>query len=325
MRWLKGAAAALVGLCLAGCGPRFLLPGATVTTPHLEGAVFVPRDGARLPLHRWAAAGSVRGVVLGLHSYGDYGRAFAGLGPDLAAAGYTVLAPDLRGFGATASPGRWPGTAAFVDDLADLVTATRAASPAGRPIWIIGESLGGGIALAAAGRNVLSGIRGLVLASPAVREGIAYRYAWNVGLWSLAAAFPGHEEPIDQLDPDLTPRAARRLNGDPLVQRRIRLDTYYGLIRLADAASDAAPAAHLPVLLLYGTADTSVRPVSICALIRELPGPLTTRIYPGGIHRILHQAGNHADVTAAVLAFLGGDPVPAGGTEDAAALCKDRP
>ena len=314
--------AVLLGLCLSACGPRYPRPGTAVNEPRLEDTVFVPRDGAHLPLHRWAVAGRLRGIVLCLHSYGDYGESFAALGPALAADGFEVLAPDLRGFGGAADAGRWPGTRAFIDDLADLVGAAGRGRPTGVPIWILGESLGGGIALATAGSQTLPGVRGLVLAAPAVREAIPFRYGWNVGLWGLATVLPGHEVDIHQAGPDLTAAAAQRLRADPLVQQRIRLDSYYGLIRLVDAASDAAARVRLPVLLLYGTADSSVRAVSICALTRALKGPLTTRIYPGGIHRILHQAGLQPVVTDAVRAFLDGHEVSTAGTEHLSTLCK---
>lgn len=317
-RWL---AVGLLGLMMAGCGPAFIRPGPAVTAPRLEPSSLIARDGATLVVERWPATSPARGIVVALHSFGDYARAFETLGPGLAAAGYGVVAIDQRGFGRNADPGRWPGTDALVDDAVDLVTALRAEHPPGTPVWLLGESMGGAVAMVAAARAELPELKGLLLAAPAVREGIPNRYGWNVVLATLAVATPWYQVAVEHDDERLVATARARLGAAPPVQRSVRLDTYYGLIRLADAASDAAPHIALPTLLLYGTADVTVKPVSICALVREMPGPAASRIYPGGVHRLLHQTAFELELSRTLEAFLDGRPLPTGSGIDAAAWC----
>ena len=72
---------------------------------------FVMPDGTRLPYREWLPAGPPTAVVLALHGMNDSRDAWEYPGPDFAAGGIAVFAPDQRGFGATthaAGSGRAP-------------------------------------------------------------------------------------------------------------------------------------------------------------------------------------------------------------------------
>ena len=64
-------------------------------------------------------------LVLLLHGAFDYSGAFDELGPKLAAQGFTALAFDQRGFGATRSRRRWCGTKRMVHDVVDAIRFLR--------------------------------------------------------------------------------------------------------------------------------------------------------------------------------------------------------
>lgn len=321
MAWFRVLAWTALLLACAGCASLLSQEASVAAVPVLNADSLITRHGTSLPVERWRVppGARLRGAIAALHSFGDYGRAFERLGPRLAEAGYEVVAIDQRGFGRNLEPGRWPGTDALVADALDLTQALIAETSA--PVWLLGESMGGAVAVASASGNHGGGIAGMILAAPALREGIPYRYGWNVILAGLATFVPWYRPSIIHVDDRLVPEAQARLGHAPEVQRSTRLDTYYGLIRLADAASDAAGDVTVPTLLLYGSADSSVRPVSICAFARQVPGPLTARVYPGGLHRILHQARLEPELLAAITAFLGGGPVPAGSGIDAETWC----
>jgi pimeloyl-ACP methyl ester carboxylesterase len=95
-----------------------------------------------------APAAGPRTVVL-VHGFLDAAGTWDLVAPALAAAGYRVLAPDMRGFGdgARAPEGSYYHFADYVFDLADLVDAL---SP-GEPIALVGHSMGGMIASLFAG------------------------------------------------------------------------------------------------------------------------------------------------------------------------------
>lgn len=106
------------------------------------------RDG--LDLRGIAAPGEAgRPVLLILHGNGSSARdAITWFAPAIAA-GYGVVAADYRGYSANPGQPSEPGLAADADAFQDY-----ARTVAGdRPLWIVGHSLGGGVAMALAERS----------------------------------------------------------------------------------------------------------------------------------------------------------------------------
>jgi pimeloyl-ACP methyl ester carboxylesterase len=85
-------------------------------------------------------AGAPRTVLL-LHGLGVTGGSWRLQIPALAAVGYRVLAPDLRGFGRSSYPGR-TGIADMAQDAAELIRAQ-----GNGPVDVVGISMGGTVAL----------------------------------------------------------------------------------------------------------------------------------------------------------------------------------
>ena len=106
-----------------------------------------------LAMHRWPSRGPPRAVILALHGFGDAGDlTFDGAAEHWARRGIEVYAPDQRGFGGNASRKRWPGADALVTDAIATAADVRARHP-GLPLIVVGHSMGGGVALAAASRG----------------------------------------------------------------------------------------------------------------------------------------------------------------------------
>ena len=159
----------LAALLLNACSaPRFQEDSPrTVQPPRLGVDHARMADGYRLPLARWLPSGAPRAVVLALHGFNDYHRAFAGLGPALAARGMAVYAYDQRGFGATASRGRWPGSGRLVEDARSMAKLLKQRHE-GLPLYLLGESMGGAVAMTLLGGDDPPPVAGAVLIAPAV-------------------------------------------------------------------------------------------------------------------------------------------------------------
>ncbi|MBP2401404.1 Non-heme chloroperoxidase [Streptomyces netropsis] len=123
---------------------------------------FVGRGGLLLSADVWGEASSPPLVLL--HGGGQTRHAWQRTGPRLAALGWRVIAPDLRGHGSS----QWSADGDYALDLfADDVRAL-VAQVGGRPV-LIGASLGGLSSLLAAGEAPRAAIRALVLVDVAHR------------------------------------------------------------------------------------------------------------------------------------------------------------
>ena len=268
-------------------------------------------DGYRLPLLSFEPAGAALATIVALHAFGDFRRAFEEVGPELARRGYRVHAFDQRGFGDTLGHGQWHGWRRLVRDLRRAIETLRPAD--GSPVYLLGESMGGGVALVTAARFRPAGIAGVILVEPAVRRGVRWRLMWDVAVGTLALLAPGYSRRLQRgWQPELTVRARGRLSGDRRIVRTIRADAYRGLLALADAASAATRRVRLPVLLLYGRADGIIPLRLFEQAVLDLAPRVTAQRYPAAPHLLL-QTESWPEVLADIEAWMAGEPLPASG------------
>lgn len=249
-------------------------------------------DGAEIPYRLWRAE-EPRAAVLLLHGAFDYSAAFDEVGPRLARRRFTALAIDQRGFGATASRGRWAGPERMIADAVEAGLFLSGRMKSGTPLFIIGESMGGAIAVHAAARAAIPELRGLVLAAPGALAS-AFRQRLLAWMAMAARALAGDAELVfERLSGwELTPAAAIRLIGDPLVMRRVRPEILSGMADLAFASLEYAKDVDLPALVMVGDRDEIIRRNCIRRLFDNLGGDKTWRVVPGAPHLLLHWRRN---------------------------------
>jgi len=102
-------------------------------------------DGGDLTVARWGPGGDIGNgsgpVVIGLHGITANHRSFAALARALADDGVTLVTPDLRGRGGSASVGPRSGMAAHADDVARVLDHLGATDAV-----VVGHSMGGFVA-----------------------------------------------------------------------------------------------------------------------------------------------------------------------------------
>lgn len=327
---------ALLGLGLTllagGCAPRLAPPGPglaalALAAPALTETHFFAADGTALPLRRWTPPAGVapHGVVLALHGFNDYSNAFSEPGKALAAQGLHVYAYDQRGFGEAPHRGLWPGVAALTGDLTTVAALLRQRHP-DLPLYLLGESMGGAVVLAALAGAMPPATDGVILVAPAVWARSTMPFHHRAALWLGTRLFPwatvtGRGLGIQASD---NIEMLRALGQDPLFIKKTRVDAIYGLVNLMDAALEAGPAVKVPMLLLYGARDEVVPPEPTFAFWRSLPPETLTRhrfaFYPEGWHMLLRDL-QAAVVIADVAAWTRdpAGPLPSGAEDYAAA------
>jgi alpha-beta hydrolase superfamily lysophospholipase len=281
-----------VVLLLGACAPTLQPRGNQMVTPMIAGDALTMRDGIALPLRVWQAEGTPKAVIVALHGMSDYSNAFALPAKVWAKDGITTLAYDQRGFGAAPNPGLWAGSDLMRDDLHDAVAAARARYPH-VPVFALGESMGGAVLLTALASADGLNLDGAILVAPAVWSRGDMPLTYRVALFLGAHLLPGMilsnsaaSHVVTIMPSDNIPML-RAMGRDPLVQKKTRTDTIYGLVDLMDEARHAVPGRAPPILLLTGDRDQVIPRPPTDAVIAALGQKAEVRRYPGGYHMLL--------------------------------------
>lgn len=281
MQRLRRAIPLLALLAAPACG----LPPAGGPAPTTAARPVAADPAPGLAAYEWPARGRTRAVILALHGFGDSGElTFEGAARAWTARGITVVAPDQRGFGANADRKRWPGDDALVADAVALSHRLRGRFP-GVPLVVVGHSMGGGVALAAAAEGLDAD--DLVLAGPAIAGGDALNPALRAVSRAFATAVPERRwtgEGLVAIHPTDNRDALRRVAADPRHFADPSSRELYGLVRLMDRAAAAAPSVRIPTLVLTGARDEVLAPDAVAQVARRIPGLVAIVDYPEGWH-----------------------------------------
>jgi acylglycerol lipase len=234
------------------------------------------------------------GLVVYVHGLGDHIGRYGLLVDHLVRQGLACALYDQRGHGRTEGKrGHIDRFMDWVDDLASFVHFSASIMPSELPLFIIGQSLGGLIAV-----NYLlmhaAPVAGMVGIAPAF-EPLVRIPEWRVKLYlRLARLLP--ELSIDNgvLFEDLSrdPAALEALAADPLFHRRLSLWAGTELMRTFELVPGYPHRIHTPMLLLTGTDDRIVDSQGALRFARGLASlDKEHRSYPGMMHDLLHDVG----------------------------------
>ncbi|HYE47109.1 MAG TPA: alpha/beta fold hydrolase [Caulobacter sp.] len=323
------AAALLLVLTLTACSSmRFqepLQPPAGFTGPRLEADRVVSFDGARLGLSTWQAEGQPWAVVVAVHGMNDYGNAFHIAGRYWASQGVTTYAYDQRGFGRSPKRGIWAGEDLMEEDLRTVVALARQRHPSAI-IAVVGESMGGSVAVTAFASDRPPAADRLVLLSPGVWGWKSQPLPNKTLLW-LAANFTAAKvyTPPRWVTDKITPTDNREeliaMGRDRLMIWGARSDALYGLVRLMGRAADAVGEDDVPTFYLYGANDQIIPKKAALKAAKGLTPTDRSALYERGYHLLTRDRQGRV-VMDDVLAFIrdpaaplpsGAPPIP--GTE----------
>jgi alpha-beta hydrolase superfamily lysophospholipase len=268
------------------------------------GAGLSHTSGGLVLLHvlELAAHGVPRGAVTIVHDAGEHGGRYLELARALAAAGWSVALPDLRGHGRSEGEiGHSAGIREVLRDLGDVQDHLAYRQPEA-PRALIGQGLGALYALAYACERP-DGIAALVLSAPLLEPKFDVPQAGS-GLLSRMLKKVGPTTPgrIGWKPEDLTGDAGEQTSRsrDDLVRDVIT-------VRAASQAEEAARRYRakihelpMPALLLHGSNDRLARVEGV----RAQPGSsLEVRALEGFRHDLFHES-RAGEAIAAVTTWL---------------------
>ncbi len=252
---------------------------------------FEAAGGVHLAAERWVPAGAVRAHVVFVHGLGEHRRArpYLPFFGKLAANGYAVLAFDLRGHGASEGPRLYARDFAVLEQDVARAVDVAADDAQGRPVFVIGGSLGGLLAIASA-LTPHESLAGVVAAAPALdATGASPLMKRLLPLLALVAPRVRFDPGLDVLGIARDAEALAAYLADPLMQigritPALAASTLAGIERVMHHADDVT----LPLLLLHGLADRVV-PADGTIALHALAGSRdkTLKTYPGAYHHLL--------------------------------------
>ncbi|MBV9163390.1 MAG: lysophospholipase [Pseudonocardiales bacterium] len=242
--------------------------------------------------------GPIRASVVMVHGLHEHSARYAHVGTRLATAGFATYAADHRGHGRSdGRPANIERMALIVEDLGSFVHFALERHP-GLPVFMVGHSLGGLIALqyATEAKAVLDG---LVVSGPTVQvlagSALARRLA---GLLSAVVPNLG-VVPIDDQKISRDPEVVRAYRADPLVYHgKVKARTGAEMLVTMEGLPSRLGRLSLPLLLLHGTED------QICALAGSVmvhdavsSPDKTLHRYQGLYHEVFNEPEREAILT----------------------------
>ena len=299
--------ATLAWLILVGCGTPETPSKTPISPDKISPAQVLPvtpmrfdlPGGGSLAARVWSTP-APRHIVLGVHGFNDYSKAFEQLAQHLAGElGATVYAYDQRGFGANPEPGIWPGSDSLLADLRHIVIQLRQQHP-GLSITVIGESMGGALVWVAAGESPGLAADQIVLKAPAVWGAQSMPWYQRLSLqWLNAIApdltFTGRGVQALGITPTNDLEVSRDLGRDPLFIKATSVSSLVGVISLMGRAQSLSTQPPQRSLVLYGLLDRIIPPPPVCDWLTHLIAaePSGTApefvVYPEGWHLLTRQ------------------------------------
>lgn len=267
------------------------LPPSTLTT-------FTASDGENLAVQDWPLPQGTpqRGTVLLVHGLGEHVGRYHALARRLNGWGLVVRGYDQYGHGESGGPrGGLTSDMRLLDDLADLVDATRARMPAGQPLVLLGHSLGGLVAARFVAMN-LRPVDALMLSSPALDAGLS---AVQKLLLATLPRIAPNLRVGNGLDPQHLshdPAVVAAYRADPLCHDRI--SARLGRFIADEGPATVARAAHwsVPTLLMWAGSDKLVNPAGSRAFAAAAPQALVqSHCFEPLFHELFNESPELAD------------------------------
>ena len=256
-------------------------------------STFTASDGDNLAVQDWHLPEEVqpRAIVLVVHGLGEHGHRYDAFARQLNGWGFAVRSYDQYGHGDSGGVrGGLPQSARLIDDLADLVEATRNRTP-GIPLVLFGHSMGGVVAASFVARGMLP-VDALVLSSPALATRLTPVQKLLMKVVPRIAPNFAVRNGLDPTWLSHDPQVVAAYRRDPRVHDRITGRLARFIQDEGERVRTAAPQWNVPTLLLYAGDDRLVDPAGSREFAEKAPEEVVASV---GFPVLWHEIFNERD------------------------------
>ncbi|NGQ93651.1 alpha/beta hydrolase [Brevibacillus sp. SYP-B805] len=242
--------------------------------------------------HVWHSSAGIGAVVI-VHGTGEHHGRYEHVARFLNDRGFHVWAGDLPGWGRSAGlKGHIESFDDYLPPVAAWIAAARRELPEGSPVFLLGHSMGGLVAVRFVQRFQGEGLDGLVLSSPCLRLKMAVP-RWKTELAVLLDRLWPRLQMANGIAPEMVTRDAmmqERYGADPYVYRKVSVRWYNGLMKAMEQAWQEMQNIRIPLLVLQAGDDQLIDPAGVARFVEELSLPDKTYIeYPGLYHEVFNE------------------------------------
>lgn len=232
-----------------------------------------------------------KGIIVICHGIAEHSGRYDHVARSLCIAGYGVVSFDLRGHGKSSGKRNYIDRFSdYLDDLGETLDRVNKTYP-NTSIFLMGHSMGGGIATLFAMERAPK-VSGLLLSAPSakVSEDLSPFLQKISGV--LSALVPGL--PAIKLDNSFIskdPKVMEAYDNDPLNYRKgILARTAAEVLESTKKISDGCGAIDLPILIMHGTEDKLADMSGSEMLYEKVSSEdKTLKLYEGLYHEILNE------------------------------------
>lgn len=253
-----------------------------------------------LPLIAWQVKeGEPKAVLLCIHGLGLNNTSFASFGKTMSKRGFSVYAIDVRGFGSwqTVQGEEDVGFNAAIVDLSAVIDQLKIRHP-NKPVFLLGESMGGGIALRAAA-EFNDTIQGVIASVPSAERFQAKRFGFTVAAHFLdgpnrpfnigdtvAERATTNEEVLKEWS--MNSKAKMKMSPKELIKFAIFMRT---TVRHCQQIKNT------PALLVQGLKDRLVKPEGTYKMFESISAADKTMLIDGTAEHLIFESNTQSDVT----------------------------
>ncbi len=258
---------------------------------------FQGANGLELYYRSWHPTASARAVLVIVHGHGGHSGIFTKMVEYLIERDYIVYSFDLRGNGR--SPGQRGYINSWAEFRADLTAFLNLVTTKEKelPLFIIGQSMGGTIALDYVLREP-NQLQGLIVMSPALGLGVS---PWKLYISKMLSRILPHfalDTGIDLSAASRDQEAIAAYAQDTLRHSQATARLATELLKTMDWIKAHAMEIQIPILILHGGADRVTLPESSRIFFESLTlADKERREYPDSYHE-LHNDLNYQEVLA---------------------------